>query len=722
MARSRRQKHAAVPAAPQKTSTTRRVVAGVVVFALVGAAGWWWRSRPPAFALPQDSDQNVLVVTIDTLRADALGADGGRATTPHLDALAAHGARFTFAHASAPITLPSHATIFTGLYPYQHGVRDNRGYRLAATIPTMATRLKALGFATGGFIGAFPLTRRFGLDTGFDVYDDRVGEVGSAAVLSETQRRADAVVKVATDWIDRQDGKWFAWVHVYDPHAPYTPPAEWQARYPSNPYLGEVSWTDAALGVLFDRVRAQPRQTLVVVTADHGEALGDHGELTHGVFAYEATLRIPLIVSEIAAGSVTTETGASRGVVIDAPVRHVDLLPTVLDAVGAPADTTLPGASVRNLIAGGAGPDRPNYFEAMMTNLGRAWAPLRGVLVGREKYIDLPIPEFYDLGTDPAESDNLAAASSGRVAVLANVLRGYDTAPVNRPSQESAAVNERLRALGYVGTGPSPARESYTERDDPKRLIDLDRKLHDATDAYEAGRSAEAIALLKDVLAERPDTAEAALDLAVAYWSDGQQDEAIQTLEAVIRNGATQREVRVKLGLCLALSGRSGRAIEVLEGLATDDVDALNALGLAYAAAGRPADAKRTFTQVLAIDPGSGLAYENIASVEIKQGNYAAAETALRRAISLDSTLTGAQTDLGTLLAQTGRVTEAIAAWKQAVDVDREAYSALYNLTLALEQSGRHEEARTYGRRFVDTAPAATYAPQIAQVRKLIGS
>ena len=343
------------------------------------------------------------------------GSYGGRAITPNLDRLAAHGARFTFAHAHAVVTLPSHASILSGRYPYEHGIRDNTGYRLPQTQATAATRLKAQGFATGAFVGGFPLDRRFGLGVGFDIYDDKLtaprtqARARSAPTQAraarnnedDRERRADAVVASALEWIGRQPGKWFAWVHVYDPHVTYDPPGEWATRFPADPYLGEVSCTDSALGALFDRLSAQPRPTLVIVTADHGERLGDHGELTHGVFAYESVLRVPLIVSEIGAGA---RESTHTGVVVETPARHVDLLPTMLEAVGAPADANVAGSSLRDAIAGNGAADRPSYFEAMTPTLARGWAPLRGVLVGREKLIDLPIAELYDLSADPPSS------------------------------------------------------------------------------------------------------------------------------------------------------------------------------------------------------------------------------------------------------------------------------------------------------------------------------
>jgi len=510
---------------------------------------------------------------------------------------------------------------------------------------------------------------------------------------------------------------------VFDPHAPYRPPEAWAARYPGQPYYGEVAWTDAALGSLFDRLATLARPTLVIVTADHGEALGDHGELTHGVFAYEATLRVPLIVTRVEPQnrSASRPPSPASGIVIDAPARHIDLLPTVLDAIGAPPDTSLPGFSLRDLIALRAGPDRPAYFETMMTNLARGWAPLRGVLVGREKYVDLPIPELYDLSTDPGESKNLASDRHDRSVALLGLLRVHDTGLAARPAEETLAVKQRLRSLGYIATSPAPGRERYTERDDPKRLIDLDRRMHTAVDAYQGGRLTEAVHILQQVITERPDNAEAYLDLAVAYWQAGQQHEAIRTLEGAMNRGVRQRDVRVKLGLCLALSGAGPRAIPLLEGSAGDDPEALNALGLAYAQAGRPSDAVRTFTRILEIDPASGLAYENIASVSIAAKDFASAEVTLRHALDLDPKLTGARTALGAVLAAGGKRDEAIDAWRRTVELDAEAYDALYDLTIALAEAGRKDEARTYGQRFLQAAPPAAYARQITQVRQIVG-
>jgi arylsulfatase A-like enzyme len=384
------------------------LAASVAALLFVGiAAAFLIRGRTAQANLQPIPGQNVLLITIDTLRADALGAYGGAAATPALDRLAADGVRFDFAHAHAVITLPSHASILTGLYPYQHGIRENSGYRVAPNARTLATILKGAGYSTGAFVGAFPLHSRYGLNAGFDVYDDRFGETRAPTEFVMPERPASAVVTPAREWMSaraKEPGeRWFAWVHVFDPHAPYRPPAPFDGQYAARPYDGEVAATDAALAPLLDDVRASDRPTIVVVTGDHGEALGDHGEQSHGLFAYEATLRVPLIVAELGGGAATA------GEVSSVPARHIDILPTILEAVGQqvpanlPGRTLLPAAERRD----GASLPRTSYFEAMAGMLNRGTAPLTGVLGGRHKYIDLPIPERYDLASDPAEQTNL---------------------------------------------------------------------------------------------------------------------------------------------------------------------------------------------------------------------------------------------------------------------------------------------------------------------------
>jgi arylsulfatase A-like enzyme/Flp pilus assembly protein TadD len=711
------------PVEPAPAGVARKppvaAIAGSAVLVL-GALAFWFLSRGPQFTLEPDPNRNILLITVDTLRADAIGAYGGRAATPHLDALAARGARFDFAHAHAVVTLPSHTSILTGRLPYEHGMRDNSGFRVPDGTETLATRLRPKGFATAAFIAGFPLTKRFGLTPGFDVYDDQLPEMGAATAHSMPDRPADVVVSRTLEWIGRQSGKFFAWVHLFDPHSPYKPPEDLRARYSDQPYFGEVAFVDRALGPLFDRLRALDRPTLIVVTADHGESLGEHGELTHGMFAYESTLRVPLILAVVGGGGAAS--GGARGAAIDAPARHVDLAPTVLESAGEPIPGGLAGTSLRPLLAGGDASDRPNYFESMTYNLVRGWAPLRGVIVGRDKYIDLPIAELYDLAADPGETNNLAAGPGDRLKVLANVLRGFNTAPPKRPGPEAADVAATLRSLGYI-TGSAPARTSYTEADDPKRLVEVDRDLHVATEHFQQGRISEAVTVFNRVIARRGDTVDAYIQLAYVYYESGQAEQAIATLEQALRNGVPDRDVRIRLGLYLAETGiDTGRAIKLLEGLPDTDAEALNSLGVAFGAAGRFPDAIKAFQRILQLDATNGLALQNIATMYLRQtgGDRGArlkeAETYARQAIAVDPALAKAHTTLGVALFQQGRPADAIEEWKRAVALDATEIDAMYNLWQELARAGRHDEARAYGEQYVRSAPPY-YREEIARIR-----
>jgi arylsulfatase A-like enzyme/tetratricopeptide (TPR) repeat protein len=716
------------PAPPQKRQRRWWIVVCVLavicgVYAIVTVL-----RRPAAFTLVRSADQNVLLITIDTLREDAMSCYGGPARTPNIDALAAHGARFTFAHAHVPLTLPSHTSILSGLLPYQTGIRDNGGFRVKAGTPTLATRLKTLGFATGAFVGGFPLTKRFGLTAGFDDYDDQMPEMRGAIEASMPERPANMVVSRALDWIGKQNGRFFAWVHVYDPHSPYRPPPEFAAQYSEQPYYGEIAFVDQSFGPLFNRLATLPRPTTVILTADHGESLGEHGEQTHGMFAYEATLHVPLIIARITPG----HDASAGGIVIDTPVRHIDIAPTVLDVVGARADSSLPGRSLEHIITGDKPANPTSYFEAMSYNLIRGWAPLRGVIEGRDKYIDLPIQELYHLGADPREAHNDAPKEPDRVRVMLNLLKTFNMAPPDRPTSETAETEDVLRSLGYV-SGSAPAKARYTEADDPKTLVGLDNDLHTASNLALQGNTRDAVATFRRVIARRPDTSDAYISLSHTQWEAGDAQGAIATLEQALKSGAQDRTVRIRLGLYLAESHTDPqRAIAVLEdSMTSDDVEALNGLGVAYGDAGRYDDALRAFRRILTLDSTNGIALQNVASMELRlalntkapadrQARIQEAERYDRQAIAADPQLGDAYTTLGVIQSTTGRKADAIDSWKKAVALDHEQFDALYNLWFELASAGRRDEARQYGQQFVETAPPALFAKDIEEVKRYL--
>ena len=725
------------PPAPQPSVRRRKVDWRFVVVGLAGvalAAGGYLAFRSSSgTALPafdRGPDQNVLLVTIDTLRADALGSYGGRARTPNLDRLAAIGLRFDAAHAHAVTTLPSHASILTGLYPTEHGIHDNNGYRLPPTLPTLASRLKSRDFATGAFVGAFPVDSRFGLTTGFDTYDDRYPGTSGGRDFVLPERRADAVVALATAWINAQRGKWFAWVHVFDPHAPYRPPAPFDREYASSPYHGEVAFTDSALLPLFSTVAAGQggRPTIVIVTGDHGEGLGDHGEQSHGLFAYEATLRIPLLVAQFHAGGPSWETAgasgaATGGVAVPTPVRHVDIVPTVLDLLQFPAAAKLPGRSLLASVGPDAGDPKGSYFEAMSASLNRGWAPLRGVVVGREKYVDLPIAELYDLNADRGELTNLVATNPERARAIDGILRLVPTVTSIGPRRAGDPdTTEQLRALGYV-SGTAKPKARYTEADDPKRLVGIDQDIHRAIELYQRGRSAEAMPIYQRMLAAHPGMEIAYSHLSMLQWELGDRPAAVATLKSALAAGVDSIAVRTKLGTYLAESGHGTEAIPLLEsavGGDFPDFDALNALGIALARAGRTDEAATTFRRILQYSRSHAMALENLGSIALGRQDFNQARDFLTRALDSDPSSAQAHNGLGVVEMSAGNRKAAIEHWKRAVEIDPTNFYALYNVAVELVNDGQRVAARPYLERFASTAPPSAYAADIARVRGLL--
>jgi len=721
-------------------------------------------AAPPRVDLRAIRNQNVLLITIDTLRADALGCYGGPAATPALDGLAAEGVRFEFAHAHAVTTLPSHASILTGTYPFQHGIRDNSGYRLAPDSRTIATLLGQAGYATAAFVAAFPLHSRFGLNQGFGTYDDRFGDTRAPDEFVMPERPASDVVPLARQWIvaragrpgrpggsggseapdasSRSDlpgppglpgspGPWFVWVHVFDPHAPYRPPAPYDTQYASRPYFGEVAAVDAALAPLLEDLRRASQPTLVVVTGDHGEALGDHGEQTHGLFAYESTLRVPLILAEVGGRANGTGGGArafqaseTRGEVAKASARHVDILPTILEAVGQPVPADLPGRSLLTAAERGDPTARPSYFEAMSAMLNRGWAPLTGVLVDREKYVDLPIAERYDLAADPIEQVNLAGKAADRDRTLAAALRGFNAPAPGQRQVEDRDAAARLRALGYV-SGAAAAKARYTDADDPKALVEVDRAVHDAVDAFTAGRAADAAQIYARVISRRPDMAIAYRHLAFIERQRGNVAGAIDVLQRAIRAGVTDPRAIAQLGEYMTEGGQMAAGIRLLESVtknpaAGGDLDALNALGIAYAQTGRADAARAVFERVLTVNPGSSVPLENLGLLALERGDLAAATEHFERAIQVDPRSSRAHSGRGNVALKRGDRNAAADEWRRAVTLDPRNFDALYNLGVTLARGGDMTAARPYLEQFLRTAPPPFYRKELDEVAKLL--
>jgi arylsulfatase A-like enzyme/Flp pilus assembly protein TadD len=640
-----------------------------------------------------EAGPNILLVTVDTLRADHLGCYGSTSVrTPAADALAARGALFTRAFAHSPLTLPSHANILLGLTPNAHGVHDNSCFIVREDFLTLAEWLKARGYATGAFVGAFPVDSRFGLVQGFDVYDDNYGTQGPTDMVF-VERKADVVVAKAAEWLKGRTGPWFLWVHLFDPHQPYEPPEPFLSQYPGRPYEGEVAYADSALGKLlgFLKDRGLEDRTAVVFTADHGEALGEHGETTHGYFAYNATLRVPLILAL---------PGAKPGRV-EANVGHVDIFPTLCGVVGAKEPPGLQGRSLLPLVRGKKLPDKPIFFEALTAFYNRGWAPLRGYILGQDKFMDSPIPEVYDLGKDLAELENLAPKTdlAKYQRAFADLVRAETSPLADKAGQAlDRATAEKLRSLGYLASPQKPKTKAFTARDDLKTLLPYHAKWMRATLAYSAGRSAEGIDLLKEIVAERKD-----FDLAYTYLANFYQEqkrpaEAEAVLREALANNPESFRITTALGIIMIDNGRFGEAVDLLNrSLASIDFDpeTWNYLGVAYWNTGRLDEALEAYERALALDANYAIVFNNRGSLFLSRyfkdkrpDDLARAAEDFRQAVELDPKYASAWNGLGVSSSQTGDMDGAISAWERAVALKPDFGFALYNLGLGLLGKG----------------------------------
>ncbi len=458
-----------------------RVAALLALLAVLGACKKEGR-------LADASGNNLLLVTLDTTRADRIGAYGdSRAATPTIDRLAREGVRFERAYTAAPLTLPAHVTLMTGREPQAHQVRNNGTYSLRPEETTLAEIFQQAGFSTMAMIAAFVLEKKFGLDQGFAVYDDELNTSGAATTF-RSEITADRVYDKFSRWLKRSPSSpFFCWVHLYDPHHPYEPPASFRDRFPNDPYRGEIAYMDEIIGRMLRDLdsRGMLENTLVVVVGDHGEGFGEHGESGHGVFCYEETLRVPLIFHQPRL--------FRGGRAVSQPVGLIDILPTLLELYRMPQPAGIQGRSIAPLLTADENPGKPVpalYFESLYGMEEMGWAPLSGLVHGPLKYISLPRPELYDLATDPLEKDNLYLKKNVLAKGLSRDLDNYLEKTVSadkaalRP-QPSRQDQNRLRALGYLAAGgPSPRAESS---DDPKDGIGTMNLLLEARQSIHSG-------------------------------------------------------------------------------------------------------------------------------------------------------------------------------------------------------------------------------------------
>ncbi|HUT08702.1 MAG TPA: sulfatase-like hydrolase/transferase, partial [Candidatus Latescibacteria bacterium] len=646
------------------------------------------------------AELNLLLVTIDTLRPDRLSCYSPKyLETPRIDALAAKGVLFERAFAHDPITLASHANIFLGMTSLAHGISENSLSIVAPDYLTLAELLKSRGYATGAFVSAFPLDSRFGLDQGFDVYDDSYPSKPTAEGLF-SERPAEKTIAAALKWLSARKGHWFCWIHLWDPHAPYAAPEPYASRFKDKPYIGEVAYVDAELGRLLDEIGRQQGtigQTVVVLTADHGESLGDHGEMTHGYFAYNSTLWVPLIISV---------PGASAARVKDC-VSHVDIFPTVCDLLAVDKPASLHGDSLAPFLKGKTRKARPIYFESLDAYLNRGWAPIRGFIENGKKYLESPIPELYDLESDFGEEKNLATAENlppfkRRLREVMELGASPLLAQAGRQTTDRET-KERLRSLGYTASRAAQTKASYGPEDDLKTLLPFEQKADAALQLQKQGRLAESVRLLEDIIKERKDFGKAYNQLFEIYRSQGLLDDGFQVLERAFTANPGNYLIVSGYGIALVKNGRDRKGAEILEkaiGLYDRDATAWNSLGVAYGKTGDFEKARAAFVKALTLAPDDALFNDNFGSyyvtVAVKTKDAEAARQSVgyfEKAIAADPSLAAAYNGLGGALNLLGRNDEAIINWEKALELDPSFAFAAYNLALAYLEKGDKAKA-----------------------------
>lgn len=575
-------------------------------------------------------DSSVVLISVDTLRADHLALYGyEQGSTPHLDVLGREGIVFESAYSHCPLTLPSHASMLTGLLPPRHGVRDNSGFTLGLDTRTLASRFHERGYATGAAVSAFVLRAATGIDRGFDFYDDAIESDAAVEDMGEQERDGATAVGSLLEWIDDVRGRpFFALLHLYEPHTPYAPPPPYSVRFASRPYDGEVAYADELLGRFLQglRDRGLLDHSILVFTSDHGEALGDHGEREHGFFLYRETVRVPLVLR--------LPGGARGGTRVTATVGLVDLAATLLDLASLPVDG-LDGVSLRPAMAGRP-PSRPVYSETFLPRYHFGWSELLAMTGDRYRYIRAPRPELYDLATDPGETRNLAGDRPNEVDAMDSWLLEHSGGEAPAPATVDAETRRRLEALGYVGGTDATA--AAGPRADPK----------DKIAAWEAYKQA------------------------LALRREGRDEPAVEALRTVLADNPAMRDAWESLGRTLARMGRERKALDALETavrLAPERASAHLALARVHVLAGRADEAARHAEAAAATRPGEG--YELLAEIRLGQGRLDEAASLARRSVSADPRRATAYFILGAIARRAGQCEEALEEYRHAARAQR---------------------------------------------------
>jgi arylsulfatase A-like enzyme/Tfp pilus assembly protein PilF len=653
-------------------------VRGCLALALaVSAASAGCERKPPVVSEGRFRAAPVIVISIDTLRADHLGIYGYKSgSTPFLDRLAREGIVFNDVYSQSPLTLPSHTTLLTGRLPLHHGVRDNIGYAVATGERTLASRFKASGYLTGGAVSAYVLRRQTGIDRGFDFFDDALEVAGTGESLSDTQRDGRATVDALAAWTDAHaDRPLFAFLHLYEPHTPYTPPAAYAT---AGPYDGEISYADELVGRFLSRLESRGilGRAIVAVVSDHGEGLGDHGEAEHGVFLYREVLHVPWIL-RLPGG----ERGGTR---VAGTAGLVDVAPTLLGLAGVAVDG-VDGQTVLGGLAAGRIADRTVYSETVYPRIHFGWSDLASAIDGRYHFIRAPAPELYDLAADPGERHNLTGTKASTASSLADwVARTTEASTLAPPSADTAEVRERLRALGYAAaSGPSSSSSfaAGTRLADPKDRIAVYEALRRAQQLTAQGRDVDAIGALQPLVAREPGMLDGWELLAKNLVTAGRTKEAIDAFGQVLAIEPLKPETHLALARIFAIERQPGRAREHAEIAARRDPAA---------------------------------AYETLASLMMDEGRLADATAFARRSVEADSSRYMSHFLMGVVAQRQGQCGDAIGSFRRAIDAKRlEPQAVVRNLHAGLADClARTGQSADAEREFLAELDAIPWSPE----------
>jgi len=632
-------------------------------------------------AVPPARDANVLLITVDTLRADYLSCYGGKAVpTPNMDALAARGVRFAQAIAQVPLTAPSHACILTGTYPPVHKLRDNGGFILDSGVPTLATIAQQAGFETAAFVAAAVLDHAYGLNRGFNRYSDEMttkrGMGALPGVVPEV--RAEIITRRALDWLDSQlqpgGGKilkrnFFLWVHYYDPHFPYDPPQPFRARFAKNLYGGEVAYADAQLEELLKGLtdRGLRENTLVMLVGDHGESLGEHGEFTHGVFLYDSTLHVPMIM----AGP-----GIPANRVITGQVRTIDIMPTIVRWLGLLVGEKAQGANLLPALTSGENvPANYAYSETIYPKTNLGWAELRAVRTPVYKWIQAPIPELYRLETDPKESHNVQDQYPGEVDPLRKKIREVASVESSQGLLERQPISSeslrQLQSLGYATAGARRDLRLDMSGPDPKERVQVLGIIERTSKMINQHQYAPALSPLQGAVRQDPSNPFLYHLLGLCHQQLGQHQQAIQVFQQAISNKVDTDQMQAELGNSYLRMGNLQPALDAMETAASMNVanlQNLTNLATLYLQMGRPADAERTLRAILAQDDRSAEAYNLMGTLEIQRGQAELARSYFEKAVEYNPDLAEVYVNLGLLAENAGNLQKTVDYYKKFLE------------------------------------------------------